>query len=338
MCGVTEALVIGGDCGGTSTRVVVATLDGDVVGRGRGGAGNPVARPPAEAAAALAGAVREALGDLDPGRVVGAVVGVAGYGRLALPEVTSTYAAAWAATGVRCPLTAVGDAVVAFAAGSTAPSGSVLIAGTGAIACRITDWRVTDRADGLGWLLGDEGSGFWFGVAAARLTARTLHATGAGEPARFPRHDLPATPGVAGGGSSGGGGDLVRAVHAAVGGADADAFVSAFYALARDKVAALAPLVFAAAEAGDPAASSIVAEGADRLAATLLSLPPSGGPVVLAGGLLTAVPTLRAAVEARLPTSPPPTTPTTPPSHAAARLAAKEGPLLNGLRIGGGPS
>ena len=74
--------MIGGDCGGTSTRVVVTTLDGAVVGRGRGGPGNPVARPPAETAAALVGAVRDALVGLDPAGVVGAVVGVAGYSRL----------------------------------------------------------------------------------------------------------------------------------------------------------------------------------------------------------------------------------------------------------------
>ncbi len=274
MCGVTE-LVIGGDCGGTSTRVVVTTLDGAVVGRGRGGPGNPVARPPAETAAALVGAVRDALVGLDPADVVGAVVGVAGYSRLATPEGAAVYASAWAAGGVPVPLRTVGDAVVAFAAGGNdAPSGSVLIAGTGAIACEIVDWTVGRRVDGIGWLLGDEGSGFWFGVAAARLTARALHA--------------------------GTDGPLVSAMQSAVGATGPEGFVSAFYALARDKMAALAPLVFEAARAGDPAAEAILADGADRLTATLLELPSTEGPIVLAGGLLTAVPELRDAVQSRL--------------------------------------
>ncbi|MEV4535779.1 BadF/BadG/BcrA/BcrD ATPase family protein [Asanoa sp. NPDC049518] len=268
-------LVIGGDCGGTSTRVVVTTLDGAVVGRGHGGPGNPVARPPAETAAALVGAVREAMGDLDPARVVGAVVGVAGYSRLTTASGAAAYASAWSTTGVPVPLRTVGDAVVAYASGARdAPSGSVLIAGTGAIACEIVDWTVGRRVDGIGWLLGDEGSGFWFGVAAARHTALALHA--------------------------GTGGALVSAVHAAVGGAGPEGFVSSFYALARDKMAALAPLVFEAVRLGDPTAGAILASGADRLTATLLALPPGDGPIVLAGGLLTAVPELRAAVESRL--------------------------------------
>ncbi|GIF73201.1 N-acetylglucosamine kinase [Asanoa siamensis] len=272
---VTEPLVIGGDCGGTSTRVVVTTLDGAVLGRGRGGPGNPVARPPADAAAALVGAVRDALDGLDPARVVGAVVGVAGYSRLATPEGAAVYASAWAATGVPAPLRTVGDAVVAYAAGGhDVPTGSVLIAGTGAIACEIVDWSVGRRVDGIGWLLGDEGSGFWFGVAAARHTAHALHA-----------------------GSSGA---LASAVHAVVGGAGAEGYVSAFYALPRDKMAALAPLVFDASRSGDPAAAAIVADGADRLTRTLLALPPTEGPIVLAGGLLTEVPELREAVRSRL--------------------------------------
>ncbi|MDG4820680.1 BadF/BadG/BcrA/BcrD ATPase family protein [Asanoa sp. WMMD1127] len=272
---MSEPLVIGGDCGGTSTRVVVTTLDGAVVGRGRGGPGNPVARPPAETAATLVGAVREALGDLDPARVAGAVVGVAGYSRLATPDGAAAYASAWAGSGVPVALRTVGDAVVAYAAGGhDEPNGSVLIAGTGAIACEIVDWSVGRRVDGIGWLLGDEGSGFWFGVAAARHTAHALHA--------------------------GASGALTSAVHAAVGGVGPEGFVSAFYALARDKMAGLAPLVFEAARAGDPAAEAIVADGADRLLATLSALRPGPGPIVLAGGLLTAVPELREAVRTRL--------------------------------------
>ena len=295
---VTDALVIGGDCGGTSTRVVVTTLDGEVVGRGAGGGGNPVARPPVEAADALAGAVRDALTGLDPARVVGAVVGIAGISRLTTPPVATAYAAAWRRSAVPAPLTTVADAVVAYAAGSAAPSGSVLIAGTGAIACEILGWAVGRRVDGLGWLLGDEGSGFWFGVSAARATGRALYADTTGH--------------------------LVRAVHAAVGGADADGFVSAFYALARDKVAALAPLVFEAAAAGDPIALSLLEEGADRLAATLLSLHPCEGPVVLAGSLLTAVAPLREAVQDRLWAAlGVPGTPAGDGAEAAARLAAR---------------
>jgi glucosamine kinase len=277
---VPVAIVIGGDCGGTATRVVAATTDGRLVGRGRGGPGNPVARPPAETAAALVAAAGAALDGRDPAGVVAAVAGVAGFSGLAEPEVEAAYGNAWRAAGFRCPLWTVGDPVVAYAAGSAVPTGTVLIAGTGAIACEIAGWAVGRRSDGLGWLLGDEGSGFWFGRAAARATADALH--GAAEP-----------------------GALTAAVRDAVGGAAADEFVSRFYALARDRdrVAALAPLVFAAARAGDPAARALVDDGAARLAATLGALHPAPGPAVLAGGLLVGVPELRDAVRARLATT-----------------------------------
>ncbi|HTF08206.1 MAG TPA: BadF/BadG/BcrA/BcrD ATPase family protein [Asanoa sp.] len=296
---MTDQLVIGGDCGGTGTRVVVTTLDGAVVGRGSGGPGNPVARPPAEAAAALAGAVRDALGDLDPALVVGAVVGVGGYSLLSTAEGAAAYSAAWQTTGVPAPLRTVSDAVVAYAAGGhDAPSGCVLIAGTGAIACEIVDWEVRRRVDGLGWLLGDEGSGFWFGVQAARHTARLLWSQ-----VRT--------------------GDLAEAVHAAVGGVGPAGFMSAFYTLSRDKVAALAPILFDSARAGDPAAGAILADGADRLATTVLALEPGAGPVVLAGGLLTGVPELREAVQTRLRQQIGRAgVPTGDAARAAARLAA----------------
>jgi glucosamine kinase len=268
------SLVIGGDCGGSTTRVVVASADGRVVGRAEGPAGNPVARPVAQAAATLAAVAREALGAADPAQVAGAVVGVAGASRLTDPAAAATYRDAWRAAGFAGPLRTVADPVVAFAAGSAAPSGVVLIAGTGAIACEIVQWEMGRRADGLGWLLGDEGSGFWFGVAAARVTARTLFAG-----SRL--------------------GPLAAAVRAAVAGADAspEAFVSAFYGLPRDRVAALAPLVLAS---DDPLADGVVADAADRLAGTLASLDPPHGPVVLAGGLLTATARLRDAVQDRL--------------------------------------
>jgi N-acetylglucosamine kinase-like BadF-type ATPase len=78
------------------------------------------------------------------------------------------------------PVRVVGDTVTAFAAGTAAPSGTVLISGTGAIAAKITDHEQTATSDGYGWLLGDEGSGFWLGHAAARLagTAAQVHEPG----------------------------------------------------------------------------------------------------------------------------------------------------------------
>ncbi|MGI5152704.1 N-acetylglucosamine kinase [Plantactinospora sp. CA-294935] len=272
---MVDAFVLGADCGGTATRVVLATVDGRIVGRGRARAGNPVATDPAGAAAALGEAGRAALHGYDPSRVVGAVVGLAGVARLAEPEVSARYAAQWSRLGLSCPLHPVGDAVVAFAAGTPAGCGTVLIAGTGAVAAEVHNGAVGRTADGLGWLLGDEGSGFWLGLAAARSTARALYR---GPPS----------------------GPLARAVATELGSTEPDGFVTRVYQVGRDRLAGLAPLVGTAARDGDPDATAILETAAERLAGTLLSLHPAPGPVVLAGGVLAGVPEIRTAVQDRL--------------------------------------
>jgi N-acetylglucosamine kinase-like BadF-type ATPase len=65
--------------------------------------------------------------------------------------------------------------------------------------------------------------------------------------------------------------------------------------------ATLAPLVCAAAAAGDELAARLTAEAGERLVATLGEVRAVDGPVVLSGGLLTRDTPVRSAVLARLP-------------------------------------
>src|SRR6185436_1937750 len=134
--------------GGTASRAVVATADGTVVGHGEAGPGNPTSVGPA-AARAIGTAVSTALGDHDPARVTAVVAGLAGDAVLTDPAIAAAFTAEWRHRGLRCPITMVGDAVTAFAAGTAEPTGSVLIAGTGAVAARVEDGRITRTADGL---------------------------------------------------------------------------------------------------------------------------------------------------------------------------------------------
>ncbi|MEK8110359.1 hypothetical protein NKG94_50635 [Micromonospora sp. M12] len=132
----------------------MATRDGTVVGRGSAG---PATRRPRAGGCSLdrRGGAR-GPGEHDPASVRSGVAGIAGAGIMADPGITTAFTVEWAQCGLTCPVTMVGDAVTAFAAGTSAPSGAVLIAGTGAVAARIDDRRVSRTADGLGWLLGDE--------------------------------------------------------------------------------------------------------------------------------------------------------------------------------------
>ncbi|WP_449064438.1 BadF/BadG/BcrA/BcrD ATPase family protein, partial [Planomonospora algeriensis] len=174
-------LMLGVDAGGTSSRAVTVTSQGDVVGRGRAGGGNPAALGAARAFANLGLAVRGALASLDPAEVRAVTVGLAGAATLRDPAVRAVFERTVLDCGPVVPPRVVGDAVVAFAAGTAAPSGTVLISGTGAVAARITGHEPVAVADGHGWLLGDEGSAFWLGRAAARTAVRQA---GSGRPRR----------------------------------------------------------------------------------------------------------------------------------------------------------
>ncbi len=248
------ALVLGVDAGGTGSRAVLATADGTPVGRGAAGPGNPCTLGPA-AAEAVGAAVRAALTGHDPATVTRAVLGVAGISGMADPATAAAFRAQWHAIGLTCEVAVVGDAVTAYAAGTTAPRGCVLIAGTGAVAALVDHGTLVRTADGWGWLLGDEGSGAWLGLQAVRAAVRSWSSPLGATVARYARVRSP----------------------------DALAHWAARQPAAA--FAGLAPLVCAS---GDPLAARIVTEAAGRLVATLASLEAPGTPVVLAGGLLTA--------------------------------------------------
>lgn len=166
---MSDSVVVGLDVGGTSTRAAALSLDGVRLGTGRAGGGNPTSHGADRAAAELLAALRAALADIDPTRVRAGTIGLAGAGRLlADPQGRAAFDRAWADAGLRCPYAVHGDALVAYASGTAAPDGTVLIAGTGAIAAQVHDLRLERTADGHGWLLGDAGSGFWL---AARRSA-----------------------------------------------------------------------------------------------------------------------------------------------------------------------
>jgi N-acetylglucosamine kinase-like BadF-type ATPase len=256
-------LALGGDLGGTSTRILVTDLAGQPLGRGRAGGGNPTAHP-ATARDALASALAQALRDVDPVRVRAGVLGMAGGGALRDPSVRAAYDEAWRAAGLPGLPDVRSDVEIAFAAGSDATTGTVLVAGTGAVAGRVEAGRLVATTGGHGWLLGDEGSGFWLGREAVRAALRWV-------------------------GSDEEPGPLVRSVLAVLPESDdaRTALVQHAYAGPPVALASLAPLVTAANDGGDPLAAEIVATGLAHLIALLdrLPTPSPGEPVVLAGAL-----------------------------------------------------
>ena len=279
-------VVLGVEAGSTLVEAVVATAGGEVLGRGRSALANPTALPIADVVAHLSDAVRQALGGVAPASVAGVVVGAAGILRYSRGSSAEALAKTWVDAGLTCPVQVVADAVTAFAAGTPRRTGSVLIAGVGSIAARVENEEVTARIDGNGWLVGDDGSGFWIGRQAVRAVFAALD--GRGEQTL-----------------------LAEAVLATVTGDDVvpqskqeqiAALRDAVYDGPPIALAALAPLVSAAATAGDRVAQRIVDRAVSLLMATATALTGDSPeePLVLAGSLLTAPGPIGAEVQRRL--------------------------------------
>lgn len=257
------ALVIGLDAGGTGSRAVAVDADGVVRGAATGPAGNAATVPAGVLADRITACLEDCLADAgaSPRDVGGVAAGLAGL--RAAPGAEETVRAAAKRAGLDCPVRAYSDVDVAFAAGSDRPDGVVLIAGTGASAARLKGFEVVAVADGAGWLLGDEGGGFWIARRAVRSVLAALDGRG---PSTELEPVLAAELGAS------------RTLHDVV---------AAAMALPPPGLAVLAPRVFDVAAAGDEVAAGIVAEAVERLAHTASALHPlPGEPLVLAGGLL----------------------------------------------------
>lgn len=254
-----DVLLLGADVGGTSTRVAAATLTGDVLGVAAGPAGNPNAVGLDVSAQRIRSTAEQCLREIGPDaprRVRAMVVGLAGGSRA---DETFLAEAAPGGTGVGIRL--VSDLSVAFSSATAAPEGYVLVAGTGAVAGHIVDGELLERRDGWGWLLGDEGSGFWLGREAVRSTLALLQS----------RQPL---------------GSLAEAVAQAAGSRDPVEIVQRCYANPPIWLASFGHLV--SLHADDPTASRIADRAAGHLLATLLGLDLVAGlPLVLAGSVAT---------------------------------------------------
>lgn len=258
-------LVLGMDVGGTRARSLVADLSGRRLGVGEAGGGNPISHGTVTAMAQIRSALEQSLQRVDPSRISAAVVGIAGFADRT--EALAAFRVMWSQLGVRCAPVLTHDTLVGFAAGTSEDTGTVIISGTGAAAVEITAGREGRVADGSGWLLGDEGSGYWVGREAVRHAIR-LDALGLAPD------------------------QLSAAVADALLGRPGDRIelVTAVYAQAPVSLARLAPVVAAAADLGDPAARRVLAGAGERLEASAVSVRPVGStsPIVLCGGMFGA--------------------------------------------------
>ncbi len=275
-----DPFVLGIEATGSSVCALLAGADGGMLGVGRAAGANPTAYPLDVVSDRLGGAIISALGGTAPEKVAGAVVGMAGIRTPSEAAALQALTQVWERVGLTCPVRIVTDAAAAFAGGTTASRGAILIAGAGSIAAWIDSERMTHRVAGHGWLIGDDGSGFWLGRQAVRAVLDELDGRGGPTLLRMAvlgtianTDELPVEPD-----------EQMSILRTAV-------YDQPPIALSR-----LAPLVPAAAEAGDRTAQRILDRSVTLLVESLDALfrdvPPAetGGadPIVLSGELLTA--------------------------------------------------
>jgi len=265
--------VLGIDAGGTKTVCLLADDQGAILAEARGGGANLQAHGELEVEKVLHHVMDTAIGtrDLRPAAIC---LGIAGVDR---PQDAEAVRGIMRRIGAKARTLVVNDALVALVAGTGADDvpGVVIIAGTGSIAYGRNAGGRAARAGGWGYLLGDEGSGFWIGRRA--LSAIVRAADGRGPSTRLT--DLVM--------------DRLKLVR------PSDLIRETYYRdLRRTAIAGLAPLVQQARDAGDAVAAEILNQAAIELTAAASSVVSKLGmrgevfPTILAGGIFKAVPWL----------------------------------------------
>jgi N-acetylglucosamine kinase-like BadF-type ATPase len=272
--------VLGIDAGGTKTVCQLADEHGEVLAEARRGGANLQAAGELEVEKVLHDVMEEALGDHDV-RPAAICLGVAGVDR---PEDARVMREIMRRIGYKARVLVVNDALVALEAGAPGMPGVVVIAGTGSIAYGRNEHNQAARAGGWGYVLGDEGSGYWIGRAALRAVLREADRRG------------PAT-------------QLTGLLLHYYGVARAQDLIAQVYhgSLRPSAIASLAQCVQGAFSDGDAVAIGILRSAADQLESSAMSvarrleLIGSDFPFVLAGGMFKAVPWLEEELTRRLP-------------------------------------
>ena len=271
--------VLGIDAGGTKTVCLVADEQGRVLGSARGPGANLASLGELEVEKVLHEVMEQAMvGQSGAPAVI--CLGIAGVDRA---EDAAIIRSIMRRIGNKAPVLVVNDALIALEAGAGDGPGIVLIAGTGSICYGRNERGQAARAGGWGYILADEGSGWWMGQRAIQAVMRQADGRG------------PAT-------------SLTSRVLAHFGVTDASMLVFEVYYHdpRRRLIAGLGPALQASVDEGDAVAREIVADAAGELAlaarsvAEKLEMRGAQFPLVLSGGAFRVVTSLLADLTSRV--------------------------------------
>lgn len=275
-------IVIGVDGGGSKTRVLVGTAEGEVLATVDGPKSAVSPGQAARSADVIADLVTKALGEIaQPGSVFPRVLycGVAGTGR---EEERRALHAALDAKELAEEVVIDSDGLIAMYDAFEDRAGILLVVGTGSIAYGRSPAGEIVRCGGWGPAFGDEGSGGWIGKRALGIVAASSDGR---EPATA----------------------LLFPILAATGCEDVEDLIPWAAAADARAFATLAPVVFSTAAAGDQRASALITLAAEELvlhiralARQLFTDERAAVAVALSGGLMDRGSPLRKRLEQRL--------------------------------------
>lgn len=274
-------IVAGVDGGGSKTRVIVATADGEVLAETTGAGSATAPGRTDESAAVIGTLVKQAVAAAGHEGVLPRVVvaGVSGVGR---PNVQRALVAALEDLEIADDIVVVGDGEIALYDAFGDGPGILLVAGTGSIAHGRSPSGVSARCGGWGPAVGDEGGGRW--IASRVLAVVSAAADGREAPT-----------------------ELTGAVLTAAQLNDVSELIPWAIAATGKELAALAPFVLNAAANGDARANSLVGFAVEELVLHIRTLAirlfgdeRASVPVALAGGLMLKGSLLRKRLEQRL--------------------------------------
>ena len=257
-------LLAGVDAGASHTVALIGTQALAELSRATGAPGSVAIGGVGEAAEAIAAAVRQARGEAHVDDLIAVLtVGAAGTRLDADREALAT---ALRGMNIARDVEVTSDALIALESVFSDTPGILLLAGTGSIAHARDRSGIVRRVGGLGWRIGDEGSGYALGRAAVAAAIMGHERRG------------PAT-------------QLTEKLLSAAGVSDAEQIPAWGQQVDVPTIARLAKTVCDVADSGDEVAIKLVAEASRVLADHVIALLThfSDGEevsVILGGGLI----------------------------------------------------
>ena len=172
-----DKFVIGIDGGGTKTDVVIVNQQGSIIGRTKGGSSNYQVLGGAKLKQVILSLLKNVLKgtNVPANKIAHIFMGLAGAGRKSdQQEIVQLFND----SEFNNKITVDSDAIIALVGAFGNQPGIILISGTGSICFGMNTKGKVIRSGGWGYLLGDEGSGYYIGREAILASLKSFDGRG----------------------------------------------------------------------------------------------------------------------------------------------------------------